>query len=97
MIGEGGYGIVYKGKLQDGRRVAIKTLRSNGYQGEDEFLKELDLLGRVHHRHLVQLIGCCITEGQSLLVYEYIPRGSLDTYFHGNFHIIGFPSFIFLL
>ncbi|XP_078174991.1 putative proline-rich receptor-like protein kinase PERK6 [Carex rostrata] len=84
MIGEGGYGIVYKGKLQDGRHVAIKTLRSNGYQGEDEFLKELDLLGRVHHRHLVQLIGCCITEGQSLLVYEYIPRGSLDTYLHGE-------------
>ncbi|XP_078175306.1 cold-responsive protein kinase 1-like [Carex rostrata] len=88
IIGQGGFGKVYKGQLQDGRHVAIKNLFSSGNQGEKEFCKELDLLSRVHHRHLVQLIGCCVTQGNSLLVYEYITNGSLHTCLQSNYLLL---------
>ena len=85
VIGEGGYGKVYKGKLQGGRHAAIKRITDSGLYGKEEFLKELDFISRVHHRHLLQLIGCCVTQGKSLLVYEFVENGSLDHYLHGNF------------
>ncbi|KAJ4765662.1 Proline-rich receptor-like protein kinase PERK4 [Rhynchospora pubera] len=81
-IGEGAFGPVYKGKLQDGRIVAIKRLSPSSTQGQKEVFAELDLLSRVHHRHLVQLIGCSVTKRKSLLVYEYVPQGSLDVHIH---------------
>ncbi|XP_078175307.1 proline-rich receptor-like protein kinase PERK5 isoform X1 [Carex rostrata] len=84
VIGEGGFGKVYKGNLQDGRHAAVKGITDSSFHGEEGFFKELDFLSRVHHRHLVQLIGCCVTEGKSLLVYEFVPKGALDTYLYGN-------------
>ncbi|XP_078174992.1 proline-rich receptor-like protein kinase PERK5 [Carex rostrata] len=81
VLGEGGFGKVYKGRLQDGSYVAIKTINLHGEEG---FFKELDLVSRMHHRHLVQLIGCCVTQGKSLLVYEFVQKGSLDRYLHGD-------------
>ncbi|CAI9108094.1 OLC1v1007613C1 [Oldenlandia corymbosa var. corymbosa] len=81
-IGEGGYGSVYKGELLN-RTVAIKTLRSLSIQNQPEFLHEIEVLGRLRHPHLVQLIGVC-PELRSL-VYEYLPGGSLqDRLFHKN-------------
>ncbi|KAJ6830628.1 U-box domain-containing protein 33 [Iris pallida] len=73
-IGQGGYGAVYKGNLQD-TEVAIKMLDPNGQQGIDEFLQEMEVLGQVRHPNLVKLIGACFKH--RALVYEFLPRGSL--------------------
>eukprot|EP00250_Pteridium_aquilinum_P021776 c25220_g1_i2 orf=850-3552(+) len=76
-IGEGGYGKVYKGFLSSGDRVAIKRASANSLQGASEFKTEIELLSRVHHRNLVGLIGFCFEEGEQMLVYEYMPNGTL--------------------
>jgi serine/threonine protein kinase len=83
LLGKGGSGRVYKGRLLDGRHIAVKCLNSWS-RASKSFISELDLLSRVHHRHLVQLIGCCITEGKSLLAYEYVPNSSLFAHLHGT-------------
>ncbi|KAJ1685120.1 hypothetical protein LUZ63_016510 [Rhynchospora breviuscula] len=83
LIGKGGTGKVYKGRLLDGTHIAVKCLHSWS-RASKNFIAELDLLSRVHHRHLVQLIGCCITEGKSLLAYEYISNSSLHVHLHGK-------------
>ncbi|XP_078174990.1 proline-rich receptor-like protein kinase PERK4 [Carex rostrata] len=83
LIGKGGTSKVYKGRLLDGRHIAVKCMHSWS-RASKNFIAELDLLSRVHHRHLVQLIGCCITEGKSLLAYEYVPNSSLHIHLHGN-------------
>ncbi|KAK8467080.1 hypothetical protein PHAVU_008G245600 [Phaseolus vulgaris] len=77
QIGEGGYGKVYKGRLSDGTVVAIKRAQEGSLQGEREFLTEIELLSRLHHRNLVSLIGYCDEEGEQMLVYEYMPNGTL--------------------
>ncbi|TKY56617.1 LRR receptor serine/threonine-protein kinase [Spatholobus suberectus] len=77
QIGEGGYGKVYKGHLPDGTVVAIKRAQEGSLQGEREFLTEIELLSRLHHRNLVSLIGYCDEEGEQMLVYEYMPNGTL--------------------
>ncbi|RWW31367.1 hypothetical protein GW17_00004003 [Ensete ventricosum] len=71
-IGEGGFGSVYKGVLQDGREVAVKQLKIGSGQGDREFKAEVEIISRVHHRHLVSLVGYCIAEQHRLLVYEYL-------------------------
>ncbi len=77
-VGEGGYGKVYKGVLADGTVVAIKRAQEGSLQGETEFLTEIELLSRVHHRNLVSLIGYCDEEGEQVLflilmrIYIYI-------------------------
>ncbi|RDX76520.1 putative LRR receptor-like serine/threonine-protein kinase, partial [Mucuna pruriens] len=76
-IGQGGYGRVYKGLLSDGTVVAIKRAQEGSLQGEKEFLTEIQLLSRLHHRNLVSLIGYCDEEGEQMLVYEYMPNGTL--------------------
>ncbi|KAH1081518.1 hypothetical protein J1N35_021279 [Gossypium stocksii] len=79
LIGEGGFGRVYKGKLEKtGQVVAIKQLDRNGLQGNREFLVEVLMLSLLHHPNLVNLIGYCSDGDQRLLVYEYMPLGSLD-------------------
>jgi serine/threonine protein kinase len=88
IVGQGGFGTVYKGMLQDGRRVAVKCLGPSYLEGPQELFVELDVLGRVHHRNIVQLIGCSITEKKSLLVYKFVPNGSLETCLLGNFCFI---------
>ncbi|KAK7372243.1 hypothetical protein VNO80_05617 [Phaseolus coccineus] len=77
QIGEGGYGKVYKGRFSDGTVVAIKRAQEGSLQGEREFLTEIELLSRLHHRNLVSLIGYCDEEGEQMLVYEYMPNGTL--------------------
>ncbi|KAH7297447.1 hypothetical protein KP509_26G070300 [Ceratopteris richardii] len=75
-IGKGGFGSVYFGRLKTGKNVAVKVLSRNSKQGENEFLNEVELLSRVHHKNLVSLVGYCV-EGELVLVYEYMGNGSL--------------------
>lgn len=77
QVGQGGYGKVYKGILSDGTVVAIKRAQEGSLQGEKEFLTEISLLSRLHHRNLVSLIGYCDEEGEQMLVYEFMPNGTL--------------------
>ncbi|KAI5599762.1 hypothetical protein BDE02_02G216600 [Populus trichocarpa] len=79
LIGEGGFGRVYKGKLDKGGQVvAVKQLDRNGLQGNREFLVEVLMLSLLHHQNLVNLVGYCADGDQRLLVYEYMPKGSLE-------------------
>ncbi|CAN1296198.1 Proline-rich receptor-like protein kinase PERK10, partial [Linum perenne] len=84
LLGEGGFGCVYKGSLPDGREVAVKQLNIGGSQGEREFKAEVDIISRVHHRHLVSLVGYCISNSQRLLVYDFVPNNTLDYHLHGE-------------
>lgn len=78
LIGEGGFGKVYKGRLETGEVVAIKQLNHDGLQGFQEFIVEVLMLSLLHHPNLVTLIGYCTDGDQRLLVYEYMPMGSLQ-------------------
>ncbi|GMJ07566.1 PBS1-LIKE 14, RPM1-induced protein kinase [Hibiscus trionum] len=85
LLGEGGFGPVYKGFIDDKLRpglkpqpVAVKALDLDGLQGHREWLAEIIFLGQLRHPHLVKLIGYCYEEDNRLLVYEYMPRGSLE-------------------
>ncbi|ESQ56415.1 hypothetical protein EUTSA_v10026941mg [Eutrema salsugineum] len=79
LIGEGGFGRVYKGKLEKtGQVVAVKQLDRNGLQGNREFLVDIFVLSTLHHPNLVNLIGYCLDGDQRLLVYEFMPLGSLE-------------------
>ncbi|KAJ9173097.1 hypothetical protein P3X46_016267 [Hevea brasiliensis] len=82
LLGEGGFGCVYKGILVDGREVAVKQLKMGGSQGEREFKAEVEIISRVHHRHLVSLVGYCISENQRLLIYDYVPNNTLHYHLH---------------
>ncbi|GAY46221.1 hypothetical protein CUMW_095320 [Citrus unshiu] len=84
VLGEGGFGCVYKGVLADGREVAVKQLKIGGSQGEREFRAEVEIISRVHHRHLVSLVGYCISERERLLVYEYVPNDTLHYHLHAE-------------
>ncbi|KAH1247692.1 G-type lectin S-receptor-like serine/threonine-protein kinase [Glycine max] len=79
-IGQGGFGPVYKGKLADGRDVAVKRLSSSSGQGITEFMTEVKLIAKLQHRNLVKLLGCCIRGQEKILVYEYMVNGSLDSF-----------------
>ncbi|KAF0899471.1 hypothetical protein E2562_019968 [Oryza meyeriana var. granulata] len=78
ILGEGGYGPVYKGKLPDGRVIAVKQLSQSSHQGKSQFVTEVATISSVLHRNLVKLHGCCIDSNTPLLVYEYLENGSLD-------------------
>lgn len=83
LIGEGGFGRVYKGRLEStGQIVAVKQLDRNGLQGNREFLVEVLMLSLLHHPNLVNLIGYCADGDQRLLVYEYMALGSLEDHLH---------------
>ncbi|XP_021899951.1 receptor-like serine/threonine-protein kinase SD1-7 isoform X2 [Carica papaya] len=79
-LGEGGFGAVYKGNLPQDRVVAIKRLSEKSSQGLEEFMNELKLIANLQHKNLVRLIGCCVKNGEKLLVYEYMPNRSLDKF-----------------
>uniref|UniRef100_A0A7N0TW67 Protein kinase domain-containing protein n=1 Tax=Kalanchoe fedtschenkoi TaxID=63787 RepID=A0A7N0TW67_KALFE len=83
ILGEGGFGLVYSGVLDDGTRVAVKVLKRDDQQGSQEFLAEIEMLSRLHHRNLVKLIGICVEEQARCLVYELISNGSVDSHLHG--------------
>uniref|UniRef100_A0A6M2F496 non-specific serine/threonine protein kinase n=1 Tax=Populus davidiana TaxID=266767 RepID=A0A6M2F496_9ROSI len=82
-IGSGGFGVVYYGKMKDGREIAVKVLASNSYQGKREFSNEVSLLSRIHHRNLVQFLGYCQEDGKSMLVYEFMHNGTLKEHLYG--------------
>lgn len=82
LLGEGGFGRVYKGRLESGQVVAVKQLDRNGLQGNREFLVEVLMLSLLHHPNLVNLIGYCADGDQRLLVYEYMSLGSLEDHLH---------------
>ncbi|XP_010415725.1 PREDICTED: proline-rich receptor-like protein kinase PERK13 [Camelina sativa] len=84
ILGEGGFGCVYKGKLNDGKLVAVKQLKVGSGQGDREFKAEVEIISRVHHRHLVSLVGYCISDSERLLIYEYVPNQTLEHHLHGK-------------
>lgn len=84
LLGEGGFGHVHKGVLADGKVVAIKRLKAGSGQGEREFKAEIEVIGHVHHRHLVSLVGYCMTGDQRMLVYDFVPNGTLEFHLHGK-------------
>ncbi|ONM36854.1 Leucine-rich repeat protein kinase family protein [Zea mays] len=77
QVGQGGYGKVYRGNLADGTTVAIKRAHEDSLQGSKEFCTEIELLSRLHHRNLVSLVGYCDEEDEQMLVYEFMPNGTL--------------------
>uniref|UniRef100_A0A0A0LUU7 Protein kinase domain-containing protein n=1 Tax=Cucumis sativus TaxID=3659 RepID=A0A0A0LUU7_CUCSA len=87
LLGQGGFGPVYLGTLEDGRLVAIKKLSLNkSQQGEAEFLSEVRLITSIQHKNLVRLLGCCSDGPQRLLVYEYMENRSLDLIIYVEHH-----------
>ncbi|XP_021809334.1 G-type lectin S-receptor-like serine/threonine-protein kinase SD1-29 isoform X3 [Prunus avium] len=78
-LGEGGFGPVYRGKLQEGKEIAVKRLSSSSVQGIEEFKNEMRLISKLQHKNLVRLMGCCIKDDEKLLIYEFMPNKSLDT------------------
>ncbi|KAI9096399.1 hypothetical protein K1719_026118 [Acacia pycnantha] len=76
-IGAGGYGKVYQAVLPSGELVAIKRASQESMQGAVEFKTEIELLSRVHHKNLVGLVGFCYDKGEQMLVYEYVPNGTI--------------------
>ncbi|GAV74325.1 Pkinase domain-containing protein/Lectin_legB domain-containing protein [Cephalotus follicularis] len=78
-LGQGGFGVVYKGLLpKENLQVAVKMFSRDNLKGQNDFLAELTIINRLRHRHLVRLLGWCHKNGMLLLVYEYMPNGSLD-------------------
>ncbi|XP_056842920.1 receptor-like serine/threonine-protein kinase SD1-8 [Raphanus sativus] len=71
-VGEGGFGAVYKGRLLDGQEIAVKRLSEMSAQGTNEFMNEVRIIARLQHRNLVRILGCCVDEGEKILIYEYL-------------------------
>ncbi|KAK2376881.1 receptor protein kinase TMK1 [Trifolium repens] len=88
ILGQGGFGTVYKGELHDGTRIAVKRMECGAIvgKGEAEFKSEIAVLTKVRHRHLVTLLGYCLDGNEKLLVYEYMPQGTLSR------HIFNWPE-----
>ncbi|KAK6145400.1 hypothetical protein DH2020_022220 [Rehmannia glutinosa] len=84
LLGVGGYGEVYKGILEDGTTVAVKCAKLGNTKGTDQVLNEVRILCQVNHKSLVRLLGCCVELEQPLLVYEYIPNGTLLDHLQGS-------------
>ncbi|KAL7240356.1 hypothetical protein ACSBR2_006079 [Camellia fascicularis] len=84
-LGDGGFGTVYHGKLQDGRDVAVKRLYEHNYRRIAQFMNEIKILTHLRHRNLVSLYGCTSRLSRELLlIYEYIPNGTVADHIHGD-------------
>ncbi|KAK7399969.1 hypothetical protein VNO78_11167 [Psophocarpus tetragonolobus] len=81
-IGKGSFGSVYYGKMRDGKEIAVKSMSESSCNGNQQFVNEVALLSRIHHRNLVPLIGYCEEECQHILVYEYMHNGTLRDHIH---------------
>ncbi|XP_031392644.1 putative receptor-like protein kinase At4g00960 isoform X2 [Punica granatum] len=77
-LGDGGFGVVYKGRLQDGQDVAVKRLFRSSAQGAADFKNEVEVVAKLQHRNLVRLLGFCVEGEEKILVFEYMPNRSLD-------------------
>ncbi|XP_044488346.1 calcium/calmodulin-regulated receptor-like kinase 1 isoform X1 [Mangifera indica] len=86
LIGQGAFGPVYKAQMSTSETVAVKVLATNSKQGEREFQTEVMLLGRLHHRNLVNLVGYCAEKGQHILIYVYMSKGSLASHLYSENH-----------
>ncbi|KAI8552724.1 hypothetical protein RHMOL_Rhmol06G0289200 [Rhododendron molle] len=86
LIGQGAFGPVYRAQMSTGETVAVKVLATDSRQGEKEFQSEVMLLGRLHHRNLVNLVGYCAEKGQHMLIYVYMSNGSLASHLYGENH-----------
>uniref|UniRef100_A0A452Y702 non-specific serine/threonine protein kinase n=1 Tax=Aegilops tauschii subsp. strangulata TaxID=200361 RepID=A0A452Y702_AEGTS len=84
LLGQGGFGYVHKGVLPNGKEIAVKQLKLGSGQGEREFQAEVEIISRVHHKHLVSLVGYCISGGKRLLVYEFVTNNTLEFHLHGK-------------
>ncbi|KAJ0228664.1 Protein kinase domain-containing protein, partial [Hirschfeldia incana] len=83
LIGEGGNSYVYRGDLSDGRELAVKVLKPC-LDVVKEFILEIEVITSVHHKNIVSLFGFCFENNNLMLVYDYVPRGSLEENLHGN-------------
>ncbi|XP_062081742.1 probable receptor-like protein kinase At5g18500 [Humulus lupulus] len=83
ILGEGGYGVVYRGNLINGTPVAVKKILNNVGQAEKEFRVEVEAIGHVRHKNLVRLLGYCVEGIHRMLVYEYVNNGNLEQWLHG--------------
>ncbi|MCO5605374.1 hypothetical protein L7F22_059557 [Adiantum nelumboides] len=93
LLGEGGFGCIFKGILHNGLHVAIKQLKVGGAQGDREFQAEVETISRVHHKHLVSLVGYCTTGKQRLLVYHFVQNQTLEYHLHcQNQQILKWPT-----
>ena len=92
MLGEGGFGGVYKGLLSESNiEVAVKRVSKGSKQGKKEYISEVKIISRLRHKNLVQLIGWCHEQRELLLVYEYMPNGSLDSHLFGAKIMLKWP------
>ncbi|POO01842.1 Wall-associated receptor kinase [Trema orientale] len=89
LLGSGGFGEVYKGELQDGTVVAVKSAKVGNIKSTEQVLNEVGILSQVNHKNLVKLLGCCVDSEQPLMIYEYISNGTLHAHLHGKF-----PNFL---
>ncbi|KAM0009995.1 putative protein kinase RLK-Pelle-DLSV family [Helianthus debilis subsp. tardiflorus] len=83
-LGEGRFGPVYKGVLEEGLEIAVKRLSKSSRQGLDEFENEVICIAKLQHRSLVKLLGYCIQGDEKMLIYEYMPNKSLDSFLFGR-------------
>ncbi|CAA3011826.1 probable LRR receptor-like serine threonine-kinase At1g06840 [Olea europaea subsp. europaea] len=97
QVGEGGYGKAFKGTLADGTVVAIKHAQQGSLQGDKEFYTEIEILSPLHHRNLVSLVGYCDEDDEQMLVYEFMPNGSLHDLLSGNDPFFLLPVIVFLI
>ncbi|XP_059431491.1 cysteine-rich receptor-like protein kinase 34 [Corylus avellana] len=81
-LGEGGFGVVYKGILPNGQEIVVKRLSRTSGQGKEEFKTEVILVAKLQHRNLVRLLGFCLQGEEKIVVYEFVPNKSLDYFLY---------------
>lgn len=86
ILGEGGFGCVYKARLDDNLHVAVKKINGGGQDAEREFENEVNLLCKIQHPNIISLLGYCIHDETKFIIYELMPNGSLETQLHGPSH-----------